>query len=329
MFKRRHLYIIYFLVGAMALLSLRLGFYSAPILKRGSNIDVLFIGDSITFGWRLYPEILVNKLSGNITVAGIRGLDTMGLHKLLLPTPEYMVENSIPWWVPISFLPLNSPYNKMHLALKKYNPEVIVLEIGVNNWSGAQLEIIDGKAVVYDKLRDHNGASVAYKKLRSYDGKSIAEIQEDAALGTINGKGVQQIIAQIKSLYGEQQKIILVGGAPTYFDAKPVKFDSMVSSIASDPNMFFASLGPLARVGWSYKDQEFYDYTGFPDSKKDFATTHVDWVHLSGAGYGIYAHILDCPIKKMLDSTSSTAHECKSYINAADLNAAHHVNNHR
>ena len=294
-------------------------FLLCPFLWYGLNIkvteplpkgpDVLFIGDSITYGWNYFPQVLPAYLKGSVAVEGLGGIDTLDLYAILSSTKSFKSRLSIPWWRSRAEIE-ETPFGRMHFALKGYSPRVVVLEIGVNNW----LRTI---------LGENRSQIEAYKASRSYKELDLEDIQEDAAVGSVNNRGVYQLIYQLKELYGDDTPIILVGAFPTYFLPKAEAFNSFLKEFTQkkdDPiltNISYLDPAPVAQIGWSDDYEMFYDHEGFPAEKQQFDSIHVDWGHLNEKGYHLYARMLECPVEKALEGFKNNC----SPIGAADMNA--------
>ncbi len=289
--------------------------YKSPENAKKIPVGVLFIGDSITYGWNYYPHILPYYFGDSVVIQGLGGMDTIELYNMLLPTRNFRSYQSIPWYA--GYKIGKTPYGKMHLALKDYQPRVIVLEIGVNNWLrtlvGQNEEQIQG-----------------YRASRSYKNLKLDDIQEDAAIGSINKRGVYQIIMRIKDLYGKNMPVVVVGAFPTYFVPNPSEFNALLKEFSEDKNspvsnnnLTYLNPVPIARIGWSEEYKMFYDHDSFPAKKEQFNSIHVDWGHLNEKGYAVFAKMLECPVKKALGEWGKALkYKSCPVIGAADMNAS-------
>ncbi len=245
------------------------------------KVDVLLLGDSIT---RHMPS---GVLTDQVVNIGVSGFDTVELY-----------DN------------LNLSGTNRFFHWSRYDPELVVLAIGVNNWLRVVLDDVDDGYF-----------SDAYIKSRQYSGITEGEIGMDVSFGVVNFKGVKQIIAKIKEGYGEDQKIILVGVFPSEYDFDVGIFEGNLKGIAENNNgIEFVSVHALSNIGWSDTDQKFYDYD-IGDSE-GFASTHIDYVHLNERGYMVYAVILQCAIDKILRHDIPLQEHCLGDMDAASVNAA-------
>ena len=303
---------------ALALAVLTLIWFSAQIKvtePTPKSVDVLLIGDSITYGWNFYRQPLHEQFGEKVAIEGIGGIDTLDLGAILSSTEGYRMRLSIPWWV--STKRADIPFTDMHLALKHYKPHVVVLEIGVNNW----LRTFMGQNE--KQIED-------YKVSRNYKDTDLQNIQKDAALGSINKRGVIQSVMQIKVLYGADTPIVLVGAFPTYHLPDPVWFNGLLKELAKSKdtplftNITYLDSSPIAQIAWSKEKSEYYGHSSFPAQKNAFDSIHVDWGHLNQKGYEIYAKMLECPVKialKAKEDKSVPVFDCPP-IQAVDMNTA-------
>lgn len=289
--------LIHYALLAIAIFSFLSFIYSFKISKK--KVDVLFIGDSITYAMASNIDALQENFDGDLVIKGIPGMDTQDLHDILNRTNQCMQT--------LCF------FYQEQLKLHKYKPEVIVLAIGSNNWARA---LPSEGYYQGDEYRAH----------RNYTEKTVDEIQADAALGTISSKGVKQIIGELKKLYGIDQKIMLVGGFPSTPLMHPESFNSHLRSLADTKedsvysHLTFLSAQALANMGWSDAEKRFFDDTNPVSEYLDpFETTHIDAIHLNDKGYEIYTVALRCRIKKMMNDLNSE--ECPEEISASYMNA--------
>jgi lysophospholipase L1-like esterase len=272
-------------------------------------VDVLFIGDSITYGWNTHPEKLSAAFGSNVVVEGVDGIDTLDLNTILMPTKNFKSRLSIPWWKPSEIA--NPPFADMHFALKMYAPRIVVLEIGVNNWVRVQIG------------RDKEQMQ-GYIASRNYKNLTYEDIQEDSAIGSINKRGVYQIVMRLRELYGEDIPIIVVGAFPLHFAPDPAIFNAFLKEFSEDrnspvsANLSYLDSMPIAHIAWSEEHGMFYDHSSFPAQKEQYDTIHVDWGHLNGKGYEVFAKMLECPVKKALKEYDGA---CRP-ITAVDMNVA-------
>jgi|GEM_PF-6385441 len=316
--KKCHLPLIYVVFVLVAGYLVWFWACKTPVKAQKTVVDVLLIGDSITNGWNLYPRILTDNYDNFVAVQGVNGIDTLDLYTIFLPTDNYRSRKSIPWYYSLAFMS-KTPSGRMHFTLKNYQPRVVVLEIGVNNWM---------RTLVGNEKQIQN-----YKVSRNYKKANLESIQEDAATGSINRRSVFQIIMQIRELYGTEIPIVLVGAFPTYQAPFPVRFNSLLKEFAEDKaNLIFANItyldtAPIVHIGWSEEYGMFYDHNAFPGNKEQFDSIHVDWGHLNEKGYDVYAKMLECPVKRALDlqrdggmQMFEGVSDCPM-IGAADMNA--------
>ena len=288
--------------------------YKTPEKIQKTPVDVLFIGDSITFGWNYHQNTLFAHFGNLVAVQGIGGIDTLDLHTVLSSTQSYRSRMAVPWYDRDGIA--KTPHGQMHFALKGYQPRVVVLEIGVNNW----LRTLTGS---------DESQIQSYKTTRNYKNLELEAIEEDSAIGSINKRGVYQIVMQIRKLYGEQTPIILVGAFPTYFVPDSAKFNALLKEFSSDKespvsaNTYYLDSVPFAQVGWSEEAGMYYDHSAFPADKEQFDSIHVDWGHLNKQGYDVYAKMLECPVKRALgEGFGVLGHKPCLVITAADMNAS-------
>ncbi len=288
--------------------------YKTPEEAQKTPVDVLFIGDSITYGWDYHPQILPSYFGDSVVVHGISGLDTLDLFSVLSSTESFRSRQSIPWYDKDAIAQTHR--GRMHLALKGYQPRVVVLEIGVNNWVRVQ--------VGRDKEQMQG-----YMVSRNYKNQKYEDIQEDSATGSINKRGVYQIVMKIRELYGEETPIVVVGAFPLYFAPDPSEFNALLKEFSEDKNspvsanLTYLDSAPVAHLGWSEEYGMFYDHSAFPAKKEQYDSIHEDWGHLNGKGYDVFARMLECPVKRALGEwdTVSERKPCPA-IRAADMNAA-------
>lgn len=302
-----------------AVFGLVVGFfaYKTPEKIQKKPIDVLFIGDSITYGWGYYPKILPSYFPGkSIAVHGLSGLDTVDLFDVLSSTEVFRSRQSIPWYDKDKIA--QTYRGQMHIALKSYQPRVIVLEIGVNNW--VRVQVGRDKAQMQDYLVSRN-----YKNL------TFEDIQKDSAIGSVNKRGVYQLVMRLRELYGEDIPIVLVGAFPLYFAPNPAEFNALLKEFSTDKespvskNLTYLDPMPVAQIGWMQEYEMFYDHNTFPAQKEPFDSIHEDWGHLNEKGYEVYAKMLECPVKKALGTWNekhSGVYKRCPVVSAADMNAA-------
>ncbi len=271
-------------------------------------VDVLLIGDSITYGWNYCPEKLLKAFGGKVIVQGVGGIDTLGLHALLSSTKEFKSRLSMPWYNLGGIE--KTPLGRVHFDLKSYDPRVVVLEVGINNWLLAAWGQDD------EQINE-------YKVSRNYTDLDITEIQDDAVTGSVNARGVYQIVMQIKDMYGAETPIILVGAFPSHFVPDPAHFNALLKEFSKNKenpasyNVTYLDSAPISRIGWSEEYKMFYDHRAFPAEKDQFDSVHADAVHLNEKGYDIYLRMLECPVKRALGEHKSVC----SPVSAGDVNS--------